>query len=130
VFCLLFVTVVFPFFFLSYAKSLAFCFLCSDNKDPKRDAVAAPLVENIAADEPSLQEVDPVVKSPKAPRAPVKKVVVTSVAKRLKKSKEADASLEAHRSTSSSDDVCGDLSFFTFLLHVVDLVMKVVLMVF
>jgi hypothetical protein len=92
VFCQLYVTFVFAFFFLSYAKPLAFCFLCSDNEDPKRNAPAAPLVENIAADEPSLQEVDLVVKSPKAPRAPVKKVVVTRAAKRLKKSKEADAS--------------------------------------
>jgi hypothetical protein len=44
----------------------------------------------------------------------VKKVVATRATKHLKKSKEADASLEAHRSTSSSDDVRGDLSFYLF----------------
>jgi hypothetical protein len=60
----------------------------------------------MAADEPSVQEVEPVVKSPKAPKAPVKKVVSTRGSKRLKKSIDAGASLEIHQSTSSSDDVC------------------------
>jgi hypothetical protein len=73
-------------------KSLAFCFLRSDNEDPKRDVATAPSVETMAADEPSLQEVDPVVKSPKAPKAPVKKVVATRGSKRLKKSTDAGAS--------------------------------------
>jgi hypothetical protein len=62
----------------------------------------------MAAGEPSVQEVEPVVKSPKAPKAskaPVKKVVVTRGSKRLKKSTDAGASLEIHQSTSSSDDV-------------------------
>jgi hypothetical protein len=45
------------------------------------------------------------VKSPKAPRAPVKKIVVTRGSMRVKKSTNVGASLEAHRSTSSSDDV-------------------------
>jgi hypothetical protein len=96
-------------------KSLAFCFLYSDNKDPKRDAVAAPSAETMAADEPSLQEVDPVVKSPKARKAPVKKVIATRGSKRLKKLTDASASLEAHRSTSSSDDVRGDPGIFAFV---------------
>jgi hypothetical protein len=45
------------------------------------------------------------VKSPKAPRAPVKKVIATRGSTCAKKSTNAGASLEAHRSTSSSDDV-------------------------
>jgi hypothetical protein len=82
--------------------------LCSENEDPKRDAATAPSAETMAADEPSVQEVELVVKSPKAskaPKAPVKKVVVTRGSKRLKKSTDAGASLEIHQSTSSSDDV-------------------------
>jgi hypothetical protein len=108
----------FAFFLSTYVKSLAICFLCSNNKDPKRDAVAAPSAETMAADEPSLQEVDPVVKSPKASKAskaPVKKVVATHGSKRLKKSTDAGASLEAHRSTSSSDDVRVDPGMFAFV---------------
>jgi hypothetical protein len=117
VFCQLYVILVFAFSLSSDMISLAFWFLYSDNEDPKRDAATAPSTENIASNEPSMQEVDPVVKSPKAPRAPVKKVVATRAANRLKKSKEADASLEAHRSTSSSDDVRGDLSFTFYSLR-------------
>jgi hypothetical protein len=56
----------------------------------------------MAADEPSLQEADPVVKSPKAP---VKKVVSTRASKCVKRSTDAGASLDTHRSTSSSEDV-------------------------
>jgi hypothetical protein len=97
-------------------KSLAFCFLCSDNEDPKRDAATAPSAETMAADEPSLQEVDPVVKSPKAH---VKKVVATRGSKHLKKSTDAGASLETHWSTSSSDDVRVDTGIFAFVSCVI-----------
>jgi hypothetical protein len=97
-------------------KSLAFCFLHSDNEDPKRDAAAAPSAETMAADEPSLQEVDPVVKSPKAP---VKKVVATCGSKRVKKSTDVGASLKTHRSTSSSDDVRVDTDIFAFISCVI-----------
>jgi hypothetical protein len=86
-------------------KPLAFCLFCSDNEDPKRDAATAPFAKTMAADEPSVQEVEPVVKYPKAP---VKKVIVTRGSKRLKKSTDAGSSLEIHQSTSSSDDVCVD----------------------
>jgi hypothetical protein len=101
--------------FQLYVKSLAFCFLRSDNEDPKRDAATAPSAETMAADEPSLQEVDPMVKCPKAQKAPVKKVVATRGSKCLKKSTYAGASLEAHRSTSSSDDVRVDPGIFSFV---------------
>jgi predicted membrane GTPase involved in stress response len=104
-------------------KSLAFCFLCSDNKDTKRDAATAPSVETMAVDEPSLQEVDPVVKSPKAPKAPGKKVVATRGSKRLKKSTDAGVSLETHRSTSSSDDVSVDTGVFAFVSCVIFILM-------
>jgi hypothetical protein len=100
------------FFLSTYAKSLAFCFLCSDNEDPKRDAATAPSAETMAVDEPSVQEVEPVVKSSKAP---AKKVVATCGSKRLKKSTDAGASLEIHQSTSSSDDVCVGPGVFAFV---------------
>jgi hypothetical protein len=108
------------FFLSTYAKAHAF--LCSDNEDPKRDTTTAPSAETRAADEPSVQEVEPVVKpskAPKASKAPVKKPEVTRGSKRLKKSTDADASLEAHESTSSSGDVRVDsgMFFFCFLRY-------------
>jgi hypothetical protein len=87
------------FFLLAYAKFLAFCFLCSDNEDPKRDAATAPSSETMAADEPSVQEVEPVAKcskAPKASKAPIKKPVPTRASKRSKKSTDAGASREIH----------------------------------
>jgi hypothetical protein len=67
----------------------------------------------MAADEPSLQEADPVVKSPKAP---VKKVVSTRGSKRVKRSTDAGASLDTHRSTSSSEDVRNAPDIFLLFL--------------
>jgi hypothetical protein len=96
------------FFLSTYAKALAFYFLCSDNEDPKRDATTAPSSDTRAADEPSVQEVEPIVKSsktPKASKAPAKKLIATRGSKRLKKSTDAGVSLDIHQSTSSSDDV-------------------------
>jgi hypothetical protein len=55
------------------------------------------------------------VKSPKAPRAPIKKVVTTRGSKRVKKSTDIGASLEAHWSMSSSDDVRVDTGIFAFV---------------
>jgi hypothetical protein len=82
-----------------------FCSILSDEENLKRFAAAAPITDAPVVDEPPSQEVDPAVKSPKAPRKPVKKVVAVRSSKRVKKSSDAGASLEAHRSTSSSDDV-------------------------
>jgi hypothetical protein len=84
------------FFLSAYAKFLAFCFLCSDNEDPKRDAATAPSFETMATDEPFVQEVEPVTKSSKASKAPVKKPIPTRASKHLKKSTDASASLEIH----------------------------------
>jgi hypothetical protein len=112
--------ILYPAFFLStYAKVPAFYFLCSANEDPKRDATTAPFSNTRAADEPSVQEVEPVVKSSKAPKAskaPIKKPIATRGSKRLKKSTYAGVSLEIHQSTSSSDDVrVGPGTFLLFL---------------
>jgi hypothetical protein len=99
-------------------KALAFYFLCSDNGDLKRDATTAPSADTRAADEPSVQEVEPVMKSSKAPKAskaPVKKPVATRGSKRLKKSTGAGVSLEIHQSTSSFDDVHIDPGMFAFV---------------
>jgi hypothetical protein len=106
------------FFLSTYAKALAFYFPCSDNEDPKRDATTAPSADTRAADEPSVQEVEPVMKSSKAPKtskAPVKKPVATRGSKRLKKSTDAGVSLEIYQSTSSSDDVHVDPGIFAFV---------------
>jgi hypothetical protein len=100
-------------------KSLAFCFLCSDNEDPKRDATTAPSAETMATDEPSMQEVELVMKFPKAPKAPIKKVIATRGSKCLKKSTDAGASLEIHQSTSSSADVCFDPGILGFVPYVI-----------
>jgi hypothetical protein len=103
-------------FFLSpWIKDSTFCFLFSDEENPKRFAAAAPTTDTPAIDKSPSQEVDPAVKSPKAPRALVKKIVATHGSKRVKKSTDAGASLEAHRSTSSSDDVRADAGIFDFV---------------
>jgi hypothetical protein len=72
----------------------------------------------MAADEPSVQVVEPVVKSSKAPKAskaPVKKPVATRGSKHLKKLTDASASLEIHQSMSSFDDVRVDPGIFAFV---------------
>jgi hypothetical protein len=110
------------FFLSTYVKALAFCFLCSDNEDLKRDATTAPSAETMATDEPFVQEVEPVVKSSKAPnasKAHVKKPVATRGSKHLKKSTDVGASLEIHQSTSSSDDVRVDPGIFAFVTCVI-----------
>jgi hypothetical protein len=107
----------YAFFFLStWIEYSTFCFLFSDKEDPKRfAAAAAPIIDTPVIGEPPAQEVDLVVKSPKAPRAPVKKVIATRGSKHVKKSTDAGASLEAHQSTSSSGDVHVDTGMFSFV---------------
>jgi hypothetical protein len=105
VFCEFYDFVVFAFFLSGYIKPVSFCFLYSDDEDPKRDAATAPSAEDITADEPPVQEAEPAMKSPKAPRASIKKVSVTRSAKRSKKSKETYVFFEAHESADSLDDV-------------------------
>jgi hypothetical protein len=85
----------------------------SDEENPNRFAAAAPITDTPVVDEPPSLEVDPAAKSSKALRKPVKKVVAVRSSKRVKKSSDAGASLEAHHSTGSSDDVREYTSMFT-----------------
>jgi hypothetical protein len=96
--------------------TLSVALFLSDEENPKKFAAAAPITDTPVVDEPPSQEVDPVVKSSKAPRKPVKKVVAVRSSKRMKKSSDTGASLEAHQSTSSFDDirVCTGMLTFTF----------------
>jgi hypothetical protein len=93
--------------------TLSFAPFLSDEENPKRFAAATPITDTHVVDEPLSEEVDPAAKSPKALRKPVKKIVVVRSSKRVKKSSDANASLEAHQSTSSSDDVREYTSIFT-----------------
>jgi hypothetical protein len=105
-------------FMSTWVKDSTFCFLFSDEEDPKRFAAAAS-TDTPPIDEPPSQEADPVVKSPKAPRAPVKKVDVTRGSRRTKKAIDAGASLEAHQSMSSSGDVRVDTGMLSFVSCVI-----------
>jgi hypothetical protein len=67
--------------------------------------MAAPSTQAVIAEEPSTQEIEPVVQAPRTTRASVKKVPVTRSTQWSKRSKEANVSLEAHESTVSPDDV-------------------------
>jgi hypothetical protein len=93
--------------------TLSFAPFLSDEENPKRFTVAAPIADTPVVDEPPSQEADAAAKSPKAPRKPVKKVVAVRSSKHVKKSSDAGASLEAHQSTSSSDDVREYTGMFT-----------------
>jgi hypothetical protein len=92
--------------------ALSFASFLSDKENLKRFAATTPATDTPAIDEPPSQEVDPAVKSSKALRVPVKKIVAVHSSKHVKKSSDAGASLEAHRSTSSSDDVHVDTGIF------------------
>jgi hypothetical protein len=85
--------------------TLSFYSFLSDEENPKRFAAAAPITDAPIVDEPPSQEVNPTEKSPKDPRKPVNKVVAIRSSKRVKKSSDTGASIETHRSMSSSDDV-------------------------
>jgi hypothetical protein len=73
-----------------------FAFLCSDDEDPKRDATTAPSIEDITANEPPKPDVEPAMKSLKAPELLSREFPCPGAPSGRKKSKEADASLEAH----------------------------------
>jgi hypothetical protein len=93
--------------------TLSFAPFLSDEENPKRFAAAAPITDTPVVDEPPSQEVDPAAKSLKASKKPMKKMVTVRSSKRLKKSSDASATLEAHQSTSSSDDVRDHIGIFT-----------------
>jgi hypothetical protein len=93
--------------------TLSFSPFLSDEEAPKRFAAAAPITDTLVINEPSPQEVDPAVKPQKASKKPTKKAVTVRSSGRLKKASDAGAALEAHQSTSSSDDVCKHTVIFT-----------------
>jgi hypothetical protein len=92
---------------------LSFSPFLSDEEDPKRLAVAAPITNTIVIDEPPPQEVDPAAKPQKASKKPAKKVVGVRHSGRLQKASDAAATLEAHQYTGSVDDVCVHTVIFT-----------------
>jgi hypothetical protein len=114
------------FFLSTWVKDSTFCFLFSDEEDPKR-FTAVPATDTPTIDEPPSQEADPVVKSPKAPRAPVKKVIVTCGKKHTKKSTDVGASLEAHQCTSSSGVVRVDTGMLSFVSYVIFILTQIFL---
>jgi hypothetical protein len=95
--------------------TLSAALFLSDEEDPKKLAAAAPTIDTPVVDEPPPQEVGPAAKSSKALRKPTKKVVTVRSSSCMKKSLDAGASLEAHQSTSSFDDVCENTCIFTSL---------------
>jgi hypothetical protein len=82
--------------------SFAFCFLPSDDDDPKRDAAAAPLLDTLTIAKAPAQEDAMVVKSPEAP---AKKGTPARASKRPKRVVTMTTSLEAHQPTTSSDNM-------------------------
>jgi hypothetical protein len=97
----------------------AFCFLCSDNENPKRDTASASAVDTPASNELPSQEAGAVVQSLEAPL----KKGNPRASKRLKKTVVACTSLDTHRPVISADDVSTascDLFFYclNFSSHV------------
>jgi hypothetical protein len=92
--------------------------LASDEEDSKRFAADAPIDDTLVINEPPPQEVDPVAKPQKASKKPTKKVVTVRSSKRLQKAFDTSATLEAHQSTSSSDDVRKHTVIFTSTFYV------------
>jgi hypothetical protein len=86
-----------------------------DEEDPKRFAVEAPAADTLVVDEPPSQEVDAVAKPQKAARKPAKKAITVGSSRRLQKASDAGATLKAHRSTNSSDDMRKHTVIFTSL---------------
>jgi hypothetical protein len=85
--------------------TLSFPLFLRDEENPKRFAAEAPIADTLVINEPSPQEVDPAVKPQKASKKPTKKVVTVRSSRCLQRASDAGATLEAHQSTSSSDDV-------------------------
>jgi hypothetical protein len=93
--------------------TLSFSLFLSDEENPKRFATEAPITDTLVINEPPPQEVDPAAKPQKVSKKPTKKVVTVHSSGRLKKASDAGATLEAHQSTSSSDDVRKHTIVFT-----------------
>jgi hypothetical protein len=93
--------------------TLSFSLFLSDEENPKRFAAEAPITDTLVINEPPPQEVDPAAKTQKASKKPTKKVISVHSSGLLKKASDAGATLEAHQSTSSSDDVRKHTVIFT-----------------
>jgi hypothetical protein len=85
--------------------TLSFSPFLSDEENPERFAAAAPIADTLVINEPPPQEVDPAAKPQKALKKLTKKVVSVRSSRRLKKASDASATLEAHQSTGSFNDV-------------------------
>jgi hypothetical protein len=95
---------------------LSFSPFLSDEESPKRFVAAAPITDTLVINEPPPQEVDPAAKPQKASKKPTKKVVSVRSSGRLKKASDAGATLEAHQSISSFNDVRKHTVIFTSTL--------------
>jgi hypothetical protein len=93
--------------------TLCFPLFLRDEEDPKRFAAEAPITDTLIINEPLPQEVDAAAKPQKAPKKPTRKAVIVRSSRRLQKASDAGATLEAHQSTSSSNDVCKHTVIFT-----------------
>jgi hypothetical protein len=93
--------------------TLSVSLFLGDKEDPKRFAAEAPATDTLVTNEPPSQEVDAAAKPQKATKKPTKKVVTVRSSRRLQKASDAGATLEAHQSTSSSDDVRKHTVIFT-----------------
>jgi hypothetical protein len=89
------------FFLSTWTEYSTFCFLFSDEEDPKKFATTAPVTDTPVIDEPPSQEAAVV---PKSPEAAAKKTV-SRASKRLKKASAASTSLDAPRPAIPTDDV-------------------------
>jgi hypothetical protein len=92
--------------------TLSFSPFLRDEENPKRFA-ATPIADTLVINKQPPQEVDPAAKPQKASKKPIKKVVSVRSSGRLKKVSDAGATLEAHQSTSSFDDVRKHTVIFT-----------------
>jgi hypothetical protein len=93
--------------------TLSFSLFLRDEEDPKRFAAEAPATDTLVINKPPSQGVDAAAKPQKAPKKPTKKAVTVRSSRRLQKASDTGATLEAHQSTSSSDDVCKHTIIFT-----------------
>jgi hypothetical protein len=79
--------------------------VCRDDEEPQPSTMAAPPPQAVNPNRPSVQEAELFAEAPRVTRSSVKKVAVSRSAKKAKKTKETDVSLEAHEPASSSDNV-------------------------
>jgi hypothetical protein len=93
--------------------TLSFSPFLSAEENLKIFVAAAPITDTLVIDELPPQEVDPAAKPQKASKKPTKKVLSVHSSGRLKKASDAGATLEAHQSTSSFDDVRKHTVLFT-----------------